>query len=152
MTKERILLMFQVQKAIPSNQKDIDLTFNHPVKFIASSNASAANYNNLVSRVNRVRVMANGVDLLDGEQMSVPHYTAVPSYYNTDFSYANAENMFLYPFCMNTAKLQPTGTLNFSRLDSFKIICSEPINRNIYAVNYNILKIKKGLGALVFAN
>ena len=96
--------------------------------------------------------MANGVDLLDGEQMSVPNYTAVPSYYNTDFSYANAENMFLYPFCMNTAKLQPTGTLNFSRLDSFKIICSEPININIYAVNYNILKIKKGLGALVFAN
>jgi hypothetical protein len=151
-SQERNLLMFQVQKALPTNQLDIDLGFNHPVKYIASSNASAANYNNLVSRVNRVRVMANGVDLLDGEQVSVPHYTAIPAYYNTDFSYANAENMFLYPFCMNTAKLQPTGTLNFSRLDSFKIICSEPINRNIYAVNYNILKIKKGLGALVFAN
>ena len=152
MTKERNLLMYQVQKALPTNQLDIDLGFNHPVKFIASSNASAANYNNLVSRVNRVRVMANGVDLLDGEQVSVPHYTAIPAYYNTDFSYANAENMFLFPFCMNTAKLQPTGTLNFSRLDSFKITCTQPINRAIYAVNYNILKIKKGLGALVFAN
>jgi|SaaInlV_125m_DNA_1040241.scaffolds.fasta_scaffold03982_2 hypothetical protein len=151
-SQERNLLMFQVQKALPTNQLDIDLGFNHPVKYIASSNASALNYNNLVSRVNRVRVMANGVDLLDGEQVSVPHYTAIPAYYNTDFSYANAENMFLFPFCMNTAKLQPTGTLNFSRLDSFKVTCTQPINRAIYAVNYNILKIKKGLGALVFAN
>lgn len=150
-TQERNMLIFQVQKALPTHQRDIDLSFNHPVKFLASSNANPSQTNTLVSRQNIIRMIANGVDIIE-PQLAVPHFTAVPSFYNTDYSYSNSENTFIHPFCLNTAKLQPTGALNFSRLDSFIITCEESINTPIYAVNYNILKVKNGLGGLLFAN
>jgi hypothetical protein len=62
-------------------------------------------------------------------------------------------DFFLYPFCLSTSSLQPTGTLNFSRVTSAKII-SESLNieHPIYAVNYNILRIQNGLAALLYAN
>jgi hypothetical protein len=76
----------------------------------------------------------NGSDV-DESKVSVPYYTSVPCYYNTEFSASNAEGMFVYPFCLVTSKYQPTGTLNFSRIDSCTIHCTENINRAIGAGN-----------------
>ena len=52
-----------------------------------------------------------------------------------------------------SSSLQPTGTLNFSRVDSFRIV-SQTMNITdpIYAVNYNILRIENGMAGLIFAN
>jgi hypothetical protein len=59
----------------------------------------------------------------------------------------------MYPFCIDTSKLQPTGTLNFSRLDSARLITdNKPISGTIYAVNYNILRIEYGMSGLMYAN
>jgi len=54
-------------------------------------------------------------------------------------------------------KSQPTGTLNFSRIDNAKITISDPNTTNAnfiraYAVNYNILRIKNGMGGVAFGN
>lgn len=143
------MLIFQVQKSIPSNDKVHELVFNHPIRFIASSNA--AGDNNLVSRVNKVKLEVNGEDMTDFD-ISVPNFTSIPSYYHTQYSSGNNENMFMYPFCLDTAKFQPSGSLNFSRVDSFKIHCTENINKTIYAVNHNILRIQNGLGGLLYSN
>jgi hypothetical protein len=141
------LPIFQVQKMIPSNTMTQTLAFNHPVKYIASSNAYGNN--TLVSVTNKVSLEVNGIDITD-TVVSVPFFTAVPSYYHTDYSSSNAENMFFYPFCLNTAKHQMTGTLNFSRIDSFRVKCTQPINRNIYGVNYNFLRIENGMCGLMY--
>jgi hypothetical protein len=146
---EHNMLIYQVQTNKPSNQMIQELTFNHPVKFIASSNVSGSN--NLVSRTNKVKIRINGSDV-DDYKVSVPYYTSVPCYYNTEFSAANSEGMFVYPFCLVTSKYQPTGTLNFSRIDSCTVHCTENINRTIYAVNYNILKIKDGMGRVLYVD
>lgn len=143
------MLITQVQKITPSNDKIQQLDFNHPVKFIASSNAVTQNV--LVSDTNKVKLVANGVDLTESA-VSIPFYTAVPSYYHTDYSSSNAENIFLYSFGLNTNKHQPSGTLNFSRLDSFQIHCDAPVNKNIYAVNYNVLRVQNGMAGLTYAN
>jgi len=142
------MLIYQVQSSTPSGDRIQELTFNHPVKFIASSNTST---NSLVSRTNTIKIEVNGVDVTDSE-ISVPNYTSVPSYYHTDYTSGNSENTFIHSFCLSIPKLQPTGTLNFSRIDNFKIHCTEAINKTIYAVNYNILKIKNGMGGLMYAN
>ena len=61
--------------------------------------------------------------------------------------------MFLYPFCLDTAKLQPTGSLNFSRLDSARfIVDGNKFNADMYAVNYNIMRIENGMGGLMYSN
>ena len=57
------------------------------------------------------------------------------------------------PFCLDTSKLQPTGTLNFSRLDSARIVNDlNDCDDDIYAVNYNVLRIENGMGGLLYSN
>jgi hypothetical protein len=146
---EKNILIYQVQKNNPSGDMVQELAFSHPIKFIASSNAYGDN--NLVSVTNDVSLEVNGVDMTE-KQTAIPFFTAVPSYYHTDYSSSNAENMFVYSFCLNTCRYQPTGTLNFSRIDSFRIHCTANINRPIYAVNYNVLKISNGMCGLMYAN
>lgn len=60
---------------------------------------------------------------------------------------------FIYPFCFETGKLQPTGSLNFSRVDSARLV-SETVSHadDIYAVNYNIMRIESGMGGLMYSN
>ena len=143
------MLITQVQKITPSGDKIQQLDINHPVKFIASSNAVTQNA--LVSNTNKVKLVANGVDITD-HNISIPFFTTAPSYYHTDHSSSNARDVFLYSFGLNTNRHQPSGTLNFSRLDSFQIHCDQVVNKNIYAVNYNVLKIHNGMGGLAYAN
>lgn len=147
------ILIFQVQKNIPSSEKVQDITFNHPVKFIASSNAAVggSSQNPLASATNKVKFEINGLDITQYKQ-SAPYFTTVTSYYHTQFSRGNKTYMFLYPFCLDTSKLQPTGTLNFSRVSTFRIHSEEILTKPIYAVNYNILRIQNGLGGVLYAN
>lgn len=150
-SKKNDILIYQVQKSVASNDRIQELNFNHPVKVLASSNANVATNNTLVSRTNKVKLEANGVDITENK-ISVPYFTAVSTYYHTDYGHANSENMFLYSFALNTSKYQPTGTLNFSRVSNFRVYCTENINTPIYAINYNILRINNGLGGLMYAN
>jgi hypothetical protein len=94
----------------------------------------------------------NGTDLAD-YKYATPHFTQAPSYYYVPFSGSNLSSYFIVPFCLDTSKLQPTGTLNFSRLDSFRIVSqSLNITNTVYGVNYNILKIQNGMGGLMYSN
>ena len=142
------LLITQVQKSIPSNELIQELTFNHPVKYIACSDTTIEGA--LTSATNKVKIEINGLDLCNFK-FGKPHFMEIPNYYHTTF--VTSPDFFLYCFCLSTSSLQPTGTLNFSRLDSAKII-SQTMNINdpIYAVNYNILRIENGMAGLTYAN
>ena len=142
------LLITQVQKSIPSNELIQELTFNHPVKYLACSDTTTQGA--LTSATNKVKIEINGLDLCNFK-FGKPHFMEIPNYYHTTF--VTSPDFFLYCFCLSTSSLQPTGTLNFSRLDSAKII-SQTMNINdpIYAVNYNILRIENGMAGLTYAN
>lgn len=63
------------------------------------------------------------------------------------------KKFFLYPFCLETGKLQPTGSLNFSRIDSARLVCDTANHEDdIYGVNYNILRIENGMAGLMYSN
>ena len=62
---------------------------------------------------------------------------------------------------MNPEEYQPSGTCNFSRidtavlkliLDEFSYKDSEKKYIHVYATNYNILKISSGMGGLTYSN
>jgi hypothetical protein len=83
----------------------------------------------------------------------------VASYYHTSYGSSSSaaqdgfESMTLVmPFCLDASKLQPTGTCNFSRMDSARLVSDAAINGAVYAVNYNILRIQNGMGGLLYAN
>ena len=146
------MLIHRVQKATGSQTKIQELNFNHPIKFLASSNVTSAT-NPLCSFSNKIKLQINGTDVADYKFAS-PHFTQVATYYHSPYATNNdADSRFIYPFCLETSKLQPTGTLNFSRLDTARILSeSEVFTENVYAVNYNILKISNGMGGLMYAN
>ena len=59
----------------------------------------------------------------------------------------------VYSFALNPEEHQPTGTCNFSRIDSSKLIMSDITKvSNIYAVNYNVLRIMSGMAGLAYAS
>ena len=145
------MLITQVQKAVASNSKIQELNFNHPVKYLAAGDASAVTM--VSTATNKLKLQINGTDVSDFK-FADPNYTSVPLYYHTSHgSSTPGTKLFFYPFCLESGKLQPTGNLNFSRLDSARIINDiANSDKDIYAVNYNVLRIENGMGGLLYSN
>lgn len=144
------ILITQVQKATASLSKVQELNFNHPVKYLAASNVEADSVHTIG---NRIKLQINGTDVTDFK-FADPHYSMVSSYYHMPHSDGtNKDSLYAFPFCLDTSKLQPTGTLNFSRLDSARLVSeTNDFKDNIYAVNYNILRVENGMGGLLYSN
>ena len=61
----------------------------------------------------------------------------------------------VYSFGLKPEEHQPSGTCNFSRIDTAQLIAKDvTINSgiHIYAVNYNVLRIMSGMGGLAYSN
>ena len=60
----------------------------------------------------------------------------------------------VYSFALKPEEHQPSGTCNFSRIDTAKLDTNTALNSddNIYAVNYNVLRIMSGMGGLAYSN
>lgn len=167
------LLITQVQRVVIGTDPVQELALAQPVKFLAwacpsysqiyangAGSATALNYT--------LKTQVNGVDVGDTRHMI--HWQDVSHYYNTPWGYNHNNqiaNVAVISYCLDTSKLQPTGTLNFSRLDTFRIVVPSTLpngfkgltNPNInypvnylYAVNYNVLRIQNGLGSILYAN
>jgi len=59
-----------------------------------------------------------------------------------------------YSFALKPEEHQPSGTCNFSRIDNAKLKFNTTNGAafNIYAVNYNVLRIMSGMGGLAYSN
>lgn len=167
------LLITQVQRVVMGTNPIQELALAQPVKFIAfpcvnynqiyangAGSATAADY--------QLKTQVNGTDV--GDSRHLFHWVDVPQYYNTPWGYVHNNslaNVAIISYCLDTSKLQPTGTLNFSRLDNFRLVVPSTLaggisalgNNNInypveylYAVNYNVFRIQNGLGSLLYAN
>jgi hypothetical protein len=69
----------------------------------------------------------------------------------------------VYSFALKPEEHQPSGTLNMSRIDTATLMieAEDPGSTaanysydgiNIYAVNYNVLRILSGMGGLAYSN
>ena len=60
----------------------------------------------------------------------------------------------VYSFALKPEEHQPSGTCNFSRIDNAKLDTNVALTAddNIYAVNYNVLRIMSGMGGLAYSN
>jgi len=65
----------------------------------------------------------------------------------------------IVPFCLDTSKLQPTGSLNFSRIDTFRLVMPPTstfgqmcTGTYFYSINYNILRIQNGMAGILYAS
>jgi hypothetical protein len=71
--------------------------------------------------------------------------------------------IYSYSFALSPEEHQPSGTCNFSRIDNAvlqltysssvqSVLTESSFNLNIYAVNYNVLRIMSGMGGLAYSN
>ena len=60
-----------------------------------------------------------------------------------------------YSFALKPEEHQPSGTCNFSRIDTARLETGANLaaaDHQIYAVNYNVLRIMSGMGGLAYSN
>jgi hypothetical protein len=149
---------------------DINLEFNHPVKELIwvfqSKNVATAN-NPVINQwfnFSDANDIDRPIDPLDCATFYIegnerfkcrdaqyfrllePYYkhTAIPDNF-----------IYTYSFAYKPEDYQPSGTLNFSRIDNpvlhIKLIEGlTEMYTNIYAINYNVLKIVSGMGGLLY--
>ena len=72
---------------------------------------------------------------------------------NTSTASKLDRNINVYSFALKPEDHQPSGTCNFSRIDTAILEFDvAPTAGNIYAVNYNVLRIMSGMGGLAYSN
>lgn len=168
--KSHDMLITQVNRSIISPVTNYEFALSQPVKFIAfESNNYTTAYATSATNAGllQFKMQINGNDI--GESRSNFNWCDINQYYMTPFGYkpfANSTasaNVAIVPFCLDTSKLQPTGTLNFSRIDTFRLITPTNSNfqlvargpatgRYFYAVNYNVLRIQNGMAGILYAS
>ena len=149
---------------------DLDIgAFNHPIKSIFFG-MSATNVDPTNDRFTfkNADIQVNGTALL--ENMSPTYFHTIQNYYKSkygkiDFRVDTEDLMytryFAYHFGLNVSDYNPSGTCNFSRLDNAKLILrgvekgvfrADDNEMSVFAVNYNVLRIKDGLAGILFGN
>ncbi len=162
--KSHDMLITQVNKTIVTDVSTYEFALAQPVKYIAFESNSYLDVGSGDKQYYNFKIQINGNDI--GESRSLPHWVDINQYYLTPFGYrpdGEVSNVAIIPFCLDTSKHQPTGTLNFSRIDTFRLICPTKItmksltraaaaNNYFYSVNYNILRIQNGMAGILYAS
>ena len=138
-----------------------ELNFNHPVKElvwtgVVSNNATIAEINDV-----NFHLKLNGHDRMSARSRKYYTQTQVWQHHTgcggLDPSAAGTgksrPSIAVYSFALKPEEHQPSGTCNFSRIDNAQLIASaDPQVGNIYAVNYNVLRVMSGMGGLAYSN
>ena len=135
----------------------IRLNFNHPVKELVWLGFSSSGTRN--DGIKSACLQLNGHDRFakrDGEYFdsvqTFQHHKAIPRH---GLSKIRKGTAYVYSFGLQPIELQPSGTCNFSRIDNATLVLSVSVatkSVQVYAVNYNVLRIKNGMGGLAYSN
>jgi hypothetical protein len=174
-------VQFNEDVGISSPSQRIDLTFNHPVKeliWVVQPHC----YTDCKAPLRHARVTAqkrllpyeydqaavyeqwlqiNGQDRLDRRYGD--YYNKVQPYQHHT-GIAPNKGVYCYSFAVKPEENQPSGTCNFSRIDTATIVMTmdgsvdvdqstdNTWNVRVYAINYNVLRIMSGMGGLAYSN
>jgi hypothetical protein len=164
-------LQFNSEKTIISNFYEAKLSFNHPTKelfwqiqynYIKNGNINDKfNYTNSFDKSKGVNNVISATILLGGneafKEKEGKYYNWVQPYYHHTNSPSEGINIYNYGF--NPQKFQPSGSINFSRIDDIKIKMvldrnfsyNNPGTLRTYSMAYNVLRIIDGIGGLAFS-
>jgi len=173
-------VQFNEDVGISSANQRIDLTFNHPVKELiwvvqpsCYTDCKARATNTRVTIPNRLLpylydvpavfeqfLQINGQDRL--EKRYGDYFNKVQPYQHHT-GRAPGPGVYMYSFAIKPEEHQPSGTCNFSRIDTATLVLTmdggatvdmdyNTWDVRVYAVNYNVLRVMSGMGGLAFSN
>jgi len=149
-------LIEQVQHTAVSDNTSFDLNFNHPVKELVWTDAYASGDwtgNEIATGVNW-KLVLNGHDRFAQREYRYFTRAQVWQHHTGYGSVMGEDQIAVYSFALKPEEHQPSGTCNFSRIDNAQLKCTTTTSgdMNIYAVNYNVLRIMSGMGGLAYSN
>lgn len=178
---------FNEDKGISSYNNRIDLTFNHPVKELvwvvqpskytdckapgSGPRLRPFTYND--PAVYQQGIQINGQDRVEKKfgdyfnkvQVYQHHSGSMYTRSSKDDADDTRQNgIYLYSFAIRPEEHQPSGTCNFSRIDTATLVIDidglatisadsdNTWNVRVYAVNYNVLRVMSGMAGLAYSN
>jgi hypothetical protein len=159
--RDHDMLIEQVQRLPATGGSDtapvFDLSLlNHPVKSLHWTDPTDNAYN-----TGNVMIYLNGTQLFENP-MNDKYFTHIQGYYHSEHASellkggtGGGQALKMYSFAQKASKHVPTGTCNFSRLDNAEMKISGATASNnviLHAVNFNVLRIKKGMAGIAFSN
>lgn len=140
--------------------KKIRLHFNHPVKELIwlVNEDCGTNPENWY----KFKTVKNAVLLLNNQERFSKrdggYFTLVQPWQHHSNIPAD-ENVHVYSFAANPEELQPSGSCNMSRIDNTTLsieMAEAPTSGsyvvNVYARNYNVLRVMHGMGGAAYSN
>ena len=155
------------------------LQFSHPVKalfWVFQNNNNNANQNFMYGKVKglkkankplvkSIQLKVNGQELT--EDFSHKYFSLLQPYYHNTSVPTISTDLYTYSFALRPEEYQPTGTLNFSRIENayLHVNFNKPdktsadtsgdtqcqfINFRCYALNYNIFVVTSGMGGMLY--
>lgn len=159
-------VQFSGKKSYLANatQARIDIDFNHCVKelhfvFVEDDSESNNDWFNFSRRSDGLNQMASATLLIDGierfERMNEKYFRLLEPYE----SHTRVSRKYIYTlsFSKYPELLQPSGTLNFSRLDHAELFAlmtsgNSATNLYLYGISYNNLIISHGMINILFSS
>jgi len=182
-----------------SSVHTINLNFNHPVKALhwilqdktyLAYDSNAINFDNkefdsgnqklrysALAEFNKKKdtFKAGKIQLNGHDRMSEKDADYFRLVQNNKYMNGSPDKyIYTYSFALNPSEHQPSGTCNFSRVDSAKLYLtfntdsastntktdgttytghiSNDVTARVYAVNYNVLRIMSGMGGVSYSN
>ena len=169
-----------------SGNTSIRLNFNHPVKELIWTGAPNYNlglnlpaqdyyesvqgpatpsqiiqgsdsYNSAALVTTQCKIVLNGTDRFTWRNVKYFTRNQIWDCHNGFGATGIADSIAVYSFALRPEEHQPSGTCNFSRIDTaqlqFLLGNGERVGSvDIYAVNYNVLRIMSGMGGLAYSN
>ena len=152
-------LIHQVQfQSFTSGTATMVLNFNHPVKELVWTGAWNNGLLTGLSDGEAYQLKLNGHDrfaIRDRDYFTLSQVWQYHSGFGSIVSAnTHAHGIAVYSFALKPEEHQPSGTCNFSRIDNAQIETgtTTPTVTNVYAVNYNVLRIMSGMGGLAYSN
>ena len=159
-------LIEQVQHQQFTSSQNMELNFNHPVKeLIWAGLPAGADANNgpstptIIDSGSTYQLKLNGHDRFAARDYRYFTRTQVWQHHSgfggvsvAGAAGGAADSIGVYSFALKPEEHQPSGTCNFSRIDNARLVAGATESLNVYAVNYNVLRIMSGMGGLAYSN
>lgn len=148
--------------------KTVNMTFEHPVRYfhwviqnnpvvntdissVAGNKWSVYEATGGGTSLEEATLRLNGVDYQN--RMKYHYYLSMMAHQY--FKNNPRKYVYSYSFALHPLQWKPSGQVNFSKFDKKELILNTPVSENdrrinIYATNYNVLRIASGLGTLAF--
>jgi len=182
-------LQYQQESATTNTGETIRLNFNHPVKElvwcgtpkpVADDDIYGTNVNvsggatpqPIIGNVGPYhngpaqssltsKIVLNGTDRFTERHLTYFTRNQIWDCHTGFGATASYDSIGVYSFALRPEEHQPSGTCNFSRIDTAQLVFNNAsINGDvvgvnaltIFAVNYNVLRIMSGMGGLAYSN